>query len=261
MTVKNDSLVKGLSLRYFEKVSSSNDIALAILKKLKKKSEGMGFITNCQTNGRGRRGNVWISKKNYGIYMSMILCPNRKQLEWPTISFLVSNAVYETLIFYFPVLKGKLKLKWPNDLILNNYKLGGILIESTSYGLAIGIGINYNNSPEFIENNWIPGNLKMFCNFNNISKNIIVKGIMNNIYLKYLKWEKKGGTKEINLWKKNCGIIGKKIKVRNEQTFFSGILKNVKENGNLILEDNSGKIIVITSGDVELIKDYNVINY
>ena len=46
----------------------------------------------------------------------------------------------------------------------------------------------------------------------------------------------------------------KKIKVRNEQTFFSGILKNVKENGNLILEDNSGKIIVITSGDVELIK-------
>ena len=84
---------------------------------------------------------------------------------------------------------------------------------------------------------------------------------MNNIYLKYLKWEKKGGTKEINLWKKNCGMIGKKIKVRNEQTFFSGILKNVKENGNLILEDNSGKIIVITSGDVELIKDYNVINY
>ena len=56
-------------------------------------------------------------------------------------------------------------------------------------------------------------------------------------------------------------MMGKKIKVRNEQTFFSGILKNVKENGNLILEDNSGKIIVITSGDVELIKDYNVINY
>lgn len=113
---------------------------------------GYVVIANQQTNGRGRRGRSFISPKDTGIYMSILLRPDCLPHECPTITawtaVSVSNAI-EKVTGVSP------SVKWVNDLLLNNKKICGILSELSveSEGghvqhIIVGIGINVNEGPE-----------------------------------------------------------------------------------------------------------------
>ena len=258
MKTKKIYLNSGWSLRQFDVVSSSNDIAIFVLKNLKSLSEGMGFLVNSQTKGRGRLGRKWISSAGEGVYMSIILCPNRNKSEWPSLSFLVANSVYDTLINFFSELSGKLKLKWPNDLLIKKFKIGGILIESCNDGIVIGIGINIKNSPIIDNISWTPGNLSMFCEVKKISRYELCIDIMNSISKKYNQWKRSGGKQQITYWKEKCDMVGKHILVKTFFNSFEGICHEFLDNGHLVLIDNLGRKKIMTSGDVEIIREYNV---
>ncbi|HAN79603.1 MAG TPA: biotin--[acetyl-CoA-carboxylase] ligase [Bacteroidales bacterium] len=138
---------------YFEKaviyhlpeIQSTNDW-LKLEYKSSKIAEGSAVRTEFQLAGRGQRTNVWESEKNKNLLCSVFLKPEFLSLDKQFyLSMAVSLAVHDVVSVFIP----GVKVKWPNDIYVENKKLGGILIENSimgsTYGSSIiGLGLNIN---------------------------------------------------------------------------------------------------------------------
>lgn len=93
-----------------------------------------GALAIQQTEGKGRRGNVWTSKTG-GLYFSFISSNHR------LLPLITGISVVESLVD----IKDNIKLKWPNDIIVKEKKLGGILCENHGDYTVVGIGLNISN--------------------------------------------------------------------------------------------------------------------
>lgn len=131
----------------FNELDSTNIFATQQLK-LNKASHGDVIIAGFQSEGKGQADNKWFSGKNKNALFT-IICKDLN-IEISTIfmfNIIVSLALYDT--FYIYLKNENIKIKWPNDIFINNKKTAGILIESTISGdlvknLLIGVGINVN---------------------------------------------------------------------------------------------------------------------
>ena len=144
--VNNNELntkVMGNKIIHFNTIESTNDYAKSIGYEEK---EGTVIISETQTKGRGRLGRKWSSKQGEGIYMSIILKPNIELNKPPFLTLIAGASIVKVL----NDLEAGALIKWPNDIILNSKKIGGILSElaiaddKVSF-IVIGIGINVNN--------------------------------------------------------------------------------------------------------------------
>lgn len=135
------------ALALFNSVDSTNAVARRLLSGLGKDRRhfpAVDIVALRQTAGRGRAGRNWISPAGMGVYATMVR-GNLRAERLQTTPLLVGVALGEELNRY---LDGRLRLKWPNDLMVDGKKLGGILIEASLRGesgglLVIGFGINY----------------------------------------------------------------------------------------------------------------------
>jgi BirA family biotin operon repressor/biotin-[acetyl-CoA-carboxylase] ligase len=125
----------------FDEVTSTLDIAHPLARD--GAPEGTLILAERQTSGRGRSGRAWASESGAGIWMTMLARP-RDAAALEVLSLRVGLAAARALEAYTD---GEVRVKWPNDLMLDDGKLGGILIESRwreerADWIAIGIGIN-----------------------------------------------------------------------------------------------------------------------
>ena len=117
-------------------------------------AEGLCVVAGEQTAGRGRLQRRWVSPKNAGLYFSIILRPQFEQSIWPLLTLMAAIAVHDVLREACAL---ETDIKWPNDILLNDKKLCGILAETveTPLGRAVvvGIGVNLtkNSFPEELE--------------------------------------------------------------------------------------------------------------
>ena len=128
-----------------EETSSTNDFAYELLKKGKIK-EGAVIFSQFQKKGKGQRGAKWESEYGKNILMSIVLSPNILLENQFQINICISLALYDFAKKYF---KKGVKIKWPNDLLVENEKLAGILIKNivktaTIKDTIVGIGMNVN---------------------------------------------------------------------------------------------------------------------
>lgn len=180
----------------FDEVTSTNDVAIYLIKN-KKKKYGCVYSKK-QTNGRGRRGNKWIS--NYGNLFGSIFFPLKNDYP-PFNEFSLINSVLIHDIIKKLCNKSKISIKWPNDIFLNGKKICGILQEVITLNskkfLIIGIGINIKSSPNankkyqttsiFKETKKSPSLKKLISLIVNAYENFF-----NEIdYYNYLKFKKK----------------------------------------------------------------------
>ncbi len=140
------TLFAGQKLIYVPECHSTNS-SLAELNNTSELPEGTVFITDNQTQGRGQRGNAWIASKGENLTFSMLLRPGflavRSQFR---LNMAVSLGVISALADY---VQAGLAIKWPNDIMIGDRKVGGILIENQSQGerltsSVVGIGLNVN---------------------------------------------------------------------------------------------------------------------
>lgn len=134
--------IEGYTLYKFEKVPSTMDVAKEFLKK---REENFIIISEEQTDGRGRYGRRWFSPKG-GLYFTFTFKKNKIT---DYLSEMVSLAIIE--IFKNFGIKN-CKIKFPNDIIINEKKICGILIEKSGDFYIIGIGINV-KSNEILKGN------------------------------------------------------------------------------------------------------------
>ncbi len=115
------------------------------------------FMARSQSNGRGRRGRMWHSKPG-NLYASLLLPVNCDPAAIPGLSLLAALGVHDALISLpgAAQMQAQLRLKWPNDVLLGDKKIAGILLETISAQggidkVVIGCGINISHCPEIRE--------------------------------------------------------------------------------------------------------------
>ncbi|OIN60843.1 biotin--[acetyl-CoA-carboxylase] ligase [Arsenicibacter rosenii] len=140
------TLFVGQKIHYLPSCQSTNDEAAQIIAS-DEPAEGLIVITDAQLAGRGQRGNVWQAESGQNLTMSVILRPSfLSATEQFWLNMAVSLGITDALESFT---EGLLRIKWPNDIYVENTKTGGILIENTLQGAGIacsviGIGLNVN---------------------------------------------------------------------------------------------------------------------
>ena len=225
----------GKKVYFFEKIPSTNLFAKQLIQDNAK--EGTIVISDIQTSGRGRKNRNWHSPPG-GLWFSVILypeiCPKRGMLITMTVSISVTQAIKE-------ITGLNLEIKWPNDLLLNEKKVCGILTEinadlnKVNYAI-VGIGINVNNEiDENLKN--IAFSLKQALG-SEISRIKLLRSILKNLDESYYKLIKRDYKYIEKTWVSFTTIIGRKIQITDEKNITKGIVKDIDENGHLLITDN-----------------------
>ena len=139
------TLFIGKKIVYLPSCHSTNDTATELVRK-ENLVEGTVVITNAQTAGRGQRGARWISSPGENLTFSLVLRPTFLA---PPEQFLLSQAMALGVKRFVSDIVSQVQIKWPNDLFVNQMKLGGILLENAWQGTrmshaVVGIGLNVN---------------------------------------------------------------------------------------------------------------------
>ena len=168
-----------IKIRKYKKVRSTNDTALKLIKK--KILEPTLIISEDQTNGRGRVGKKWVSKKG-NLFISLFFKFDQRKINFKQFATLNAFLMKKVISKMIPK---KIKIKWPNDLLINKKKFCGILQEvikfDNYYYLIVGIGLNTNIEPQ--NKSFKSTSLK-----NILNKDINNLKILKNIIFEYEKF-------------------------------------------------------------------------
>jgi BirA family biotin operon repressor/biotin-[acetyl-CoA-carboxylase] ligase len=250
--------IVGRDIIYLESAASTNDSAFEIGRN-RPDPEGIVVVAEMQTKGRGRLGRSWISPAGVNLYFTVLLTPSFT----PEQASILTLAVPVAIASAIRTLNGlPAQIKWPNDIIVNGKKAGGVLIEmkagkTTSQRLlAIGIGINVNMSPDALPSEIRPlsTSLKMEKG-ESVSRSELLGGILSGLEHAYKNLLNGNKRDLINEWLRlNC-TIGRRVSVRNQDRTISGIADGVNERGELAVRLSSGETEIVRAGDVTILKD------
>ena len=239
----------GKNVLHFETIDSTNDYAKKIGNELR---DGSVIISEEQTKGKGRLGRVWESKAGEGIWMSIILKPNIIPNKAPFITLIAGASIVKAL----NILGVDAKIKWPNDITINNKKLSGILtelsaeIERVNY-IVVGIGMNVKDTD--FEEELQDKATSLYKENYNVSRVDIVKEILCQFEKLYLDYIEKDDKKEVlDICRQYSAIINKEIYViKNDQKELVDCI-GINEEGNFIIKNKDGNLEEIMSGEVSI---------
>lgn len=123
--------VVGRRIEYFEEVESTNSEALRLAQQ--GAPEGTVVMADAQTRGRGRLDRVWESPPSKNLYLSVLLRPDIPAVSSSLIPLMTGVAVAEVVAQYCP---GRVRLKWPNDVLVGGKKICGMLTEMRTRGIG-----------------------------------------------------------------------------------------------------------------------------
>ena len=235
----------GQVIQHYQKLDSTNSKAWELVSE--NAENGMVIITDNQTKGRGRQANKWISIPGKSLTFSIIMYPNALPSQINLDSLISGLAITDCLIEN----NIQAQLKWPNDILINEKKVGGILCESKISGgkiksLVIGIGLNVN---ETIED--FPEDLR-----SNVTSLMIERGkqyqleqllasILNHLEHRI---QDKDNTQLIG-WEKRCAHLNKKVTFHTSNEIVTGVFKGLTPKGTAIILID-GKENIFQSGEI-----------
>ena len=254
----------GQQLIYYQEISSTNDVARKLVKEdvEENKKNGAVIVADFQTKGRGKSHRRWEAEPFTNILMTVIVKKGEHPVETQgvaslqNITLLTGLVVCEVLNNLFDI---KAKIKWPNDVIINNKKVSGILSESATDKngdtfFLIGMGINvFQDIEKFSEELKISAtSLANETKKRNVTvqREIIIAEILNRLEHYYDNIEKKWNKVRKRL-KDFSSTIGKRVKVSTGKKIIEGLGLDYEDDGGLMVREDSGIIKTIYSGDVE----------
>jgi BirA family biotin operon repressor/biotin-[acetyl-CoA-carboxylase] ligase len=238
---------------FFDTIDSTNSKALQMAS-LENVGEGSVVVANYQQKGRGQRGNEWQSNANENLLMSLILYPSFLP---PKKIFLLNQvialAVYDVVAAYC---NQKINIKWPNDIMMNDKKIAGILIENSFRGDELansvaGVGLNVNQ--------------RVFDNFNLLATSLSIASTKNYEIIEVARTLQN----KIEFWYStlkhgNFQLIDEfyhgrlyrlnefsKFKINNETVL--GTIRGVAESGKLLFEKENREILKLDNKEIEFV--------
>lgn len=236
-----------LYLIYKEQTGSTNDDLLKLA--VDGAREGTAVVTDYQINGKGRRGRKWSAESGLSAIVSILLRPEPDfrdtNLLAPMTAVAASRVISE-------VCDLEVKIKWPNDLMVNERKLAGILVEGrhTSAGLAIVAGIGVNVRQESFTEDIAQKAISIKAAG---GKNISPKSLAELIALRILhiweKWDFGGRQDVLKEWTLRLWGCGRTVLIESAGELMECVIDGVEENGSLIVYTKDGDKRSLISAD------------
>lgn len=213
----------------YQTVASTQDLAKKYL--AEKNKENAAFIAQEQTAGYGKRGRSFYSPAKTGIYLSVAL-PNFK-LDVNHASLLTLAIGVEAVhVLQDRFSSNDFRLKWVNDIYLNDKKIAGILTEKTKFGLVIGIGINISttNFPNEISNH-VGSIIKENIATDLISKQLIEAVIQATKIYQSIDF--------LNKYRKISYLHNKKVTLKIGHQRITGQVVTIDDQGRIVIKDQN----------------------
>jgi len=237
----------GKKIHYFDYLSSTMDLSMQL--GMDGAVSGSIVLAESQIKGRGRLGRGWFSPKYKGIYLSLILRPKILPSACPVLTLMSAVSICEAVK---EVIDLDVQIKWPNDVLIHNKKIAGILTEMNAEVdkvnfVVIGIGLNVNNDKKSLIAQ--ATSLKEQHGVE-ISRVVLLQEILRRIESNYLLLEAKGSQEIINKWRNFTLTLGTRVKVDYQNKHIEGQAIDIDADGALLIRKDSGVIQKISSGDV-----------
>lgn len=247
MSINVKDLFNNLHI-HLDEVDSTNNYAMRLIDD-DKAQNGQIVSARHQLNGKGQRSKVWTATKDKSLSMSIIVEPNLALSKMIVFNKAVAVAVVQAIHSFYPALS--CAIKWPNDIICDDKKAGGILIENVIRGQqwvysVIGIGINVFQEGPMVD---LPhaGSL-----FHEGSKPNDINDLMIELYATILKLITTFKEEEINNFYHT--LLYKKAQLQqfyNDDIVWEALIEGVNENGDLIVTKSDGSLVQLKHGEAE----------
>ena len=212
-----------LNVIHLATVTSTQDVARAMTPR----RVGAVIIADVQEKGRGRRGHVWLSPRG-GLYVSIVMRSD------PLLSLRAGIAVARAL----QKLGIEARLKWPNDVLVHEKKIAGILIEASEEMAIVGIGVNIDSVP-------LPEATCVECEAKrSVTRDEVLQSILQEI-------ETACGEDIIKTYRELCCTIGRKVRIITAAgKEIMGNALGIDRDGHLLVDDGKNKHMIV-GGDCE----------
>lgn len=237
----------GQSIKYFQKLDSTNTKAWELI--AENSENGTVIITDNQLKGRGRQANIWSSIPNKSLTFSIILYPKAPPNQINLYSLLAGLAITDCLIEY----DIQAQLKWPNDVLINGKKVGGILCESKLSGgviksMVIGIGLNVNETiDDFPKNLRLNATSLMIEDGKQYQLEIILTNILDHLEFRIQNID--ATHLQLKDWEERCAHLNQKVTFHSGNEVVTGVFKGLSSTGQAIISINN-KEVKFDSGEI-----------
>jgi len=244
------------NVQYFERVDSTNDIAMNRLHETKSKIQarfaGDVIVADEQVKGKGRLGRTWYTPPGTALIVSVIL-PLTEPKHLPRITMLGAAAIAEMIENLGPSYVG---IKWPNDVHLNGKKVSGVLAEANWYadsqrepelqGVVLGMGVNVRI--DFSNTELAETAISIEPALGQpVDRLDLLADLMGRVDY----WYARVGSDELfNFWKSRLNMLGTIVTIQSQM--IRGIAESADESGALNVRDESGLLHRVVAGDIGL---------
>jgi BirA family biotin operon repressor/biotin-[acetyl-CoA-carboxylase] ligase len=204
-----------------------------------------------QLGGRGRRGRTWISEAG-NLYASLLLIDPAPVSTLGSLPIAVALALYRAIVAEMPWDADRIAIKWPNDVLIDDRKVSGILVEAENlpdgrHAVVIGCGVNIAHRPD----NPLYPSITLNEAGATTSPEKLFAHLMQTLAEVLTLWDEgRGVAAVVREWKSHVKGIGKPITVNLSDRSISGVFSAIDDDGLLQLQLPDGGVMRIASGDV-----------
>ncbi len=245
----------GRTFHFYDAVESTNLIAIDLAQQ--GAPEGTVVLADQQLRGRGRGSRSWHSPAGVGIYCSIVLRPKIAAAKAQLITLMAGVSIVKAIALRTGLSP---RLKWPNDILINDKKVAGILLESKVSGAqigysVIGFGINVNNrSADISEDIRVSASSLLMELKKLVDRSTLVIAIFSELERLYHRFQREDFPVILEQWRHYSSTLGQRVRIWQEDKATDGIALDLTEDGGLLMKVEGGKQIVIHAGDVEHLK-------
>jgi BirA family biotin operon repressor/biotin-[acetyl-CoA-carboxylase] ligase len=241
----------GKKIIVLDAVSSTMDEAFRL--GMENCPEGTLVAAESQSKGRGRLGRTWASPKGKGLYFSLVLRPNLPLNQLAQLTLMSGVALAQAIE---EISKLKTAIKWPNDILIGNQKLAGILTELRAESdqvkfVVVGIGLNVNASSHQL----IPGavSLKTAAG-HSFDRPQVFQAVLRSLEKWYLKILNREFDQVMEEWKKRSSTLKKRVRLTDPAGTIEGEAVDLDQDGALLIRKDNGIVVQKTAGDVFVLR-------
>jgi BirA family biotin operon repressor/biotin-[acetyl-CoA-carboxylase] ligase len=242
----------GKTIHYFQTLDSTNSKAYQLA--LNGAEEGEVVISESQEKGRGRLGRQWFSPPFLNLYLSVILRPKISPHQASLNTLMAAVATADAIQKFSGLLP---LIKWPNDILLRDRKVAGLLNEIHSetdrvHFVILGIGVNLNLDERMFskEIRTVATSLKIEMG-QTVSRKAFLQILLQELEGWYSIFLEEGSAIILKAWRDRAHIRGRQVKVTSFGKKITGMAIDVDSDGALILETEDGKRKRVVAGDIE----------
>lgn len=220
--------------------------------------DGTTVVADRQTRGRGRAGRTWWMPPGRALALSILLHPGCDAREMGSLPLVAGLALAEALdALGGPGARLKARLKWPNDVLVENRKLAGILCESRRRGgagdaVVVGLGVNVAQAAEEFPPELAGLATSLAMEGVRVTREAVAAALLNRLEPLWDEHAEGGREAVLDRWRARADFWGQTVTVRTPSGTLIGIARSLDADGGLVISLPGGAETTVLAGDLEL---------